>query len=184
MRSRLSFPALAALILAIPLHAATISAPVSGTVITGGAATAVGTLRLGPVTNLQLTPSLITRSLTSSLSTPALQIAPGVPEQAPAVTAQQSLENLADSVSKGKNEGIPHFYDQQAAVRSPEAGAEAVQAVVPEIYEGLNPNWVKGQIKQSKQSDRATLALQKKAQTKGFRRTALNKELLKAHNNT
>ncbi|MCX5797620.1 MAG: hypothetical protein NTY77_19185 [Elusimicrobia bacterium] len=213
MKTKPSLIAAAALLLCAPLQAAVITAaPVSGMAVPGGAASAVGAMRLSPVSTLQLQPGLLSPSLTPSLApavevsvrpapaelpipqvSPVPAIAPiaaltpaQVPqEQAPQVTTQQSLETLADSASKGKDEDIPQFYDQQAAVRTPGAseGADGPKAVRIEIDEGLNPNWVKGQIKRSRQADPATLALQKKAQTKGFRKTALNKELLAAHNN-
>jgi bleomycin hydrolase len=108
------------------------------------------------------------------------------PAQGPQVTTQQSLEKLAVSVSKGDDKDIPCFYDQQAAVHTADAPASAAapQTVSIQISEGIPTGWVKGQIKASQQADPATVALQKKAQTKGFRKTALNKQLLAAHNNT
>jgi len=199
MKLRLSLLAAAYLGLTAPLHAAVITAaPIPGMAVPGSAASAVGASHsLSPITDLRLQPGLLAPSLTPSLAPSAqasvlpepaalpLTRVPAVqaPEtEAPQLTTQQSLKDLADSASKGKDEDVSRFYDQEAAVRAADA-SEGSEAVKIEISEGLDPHWVKGQIKRSKQADPATLALQKKAQTKGFRKTALNKELLAAHDN-
>ncbi|HAH05378.1 MAG TPA: hypothetical protein DCM05_02455 [Elusimicrobia bacterium] len=96
-----------------------------------------------------------------------------------AATVLEQLQQVqAPAAEAASPERIEQLYN--GGVKPEASAAEALEA--PEVEEGLPLGWVRKEQAKSRSVDSRTARLQRKAQSRGFSRAALNPEVLKRHN--